>query len=157
MCPVLQHNTTLILFCLIQIFSSTMKFGKRLRRECHAEWVQYYLDYKELKKTIKNIVAEGSGMRKLLKHPIRMTRYCRIISLSCISPRNIPNMRPSLTIDTKQFFVGLDAELEKLNDFFCGRVALFEEMFPFMAGRLEQVWRGQGRGGGGGGGGGELG
>lgn len=42
-------------------------------------------------------------------------------------------------VDTKQFFETLDVELEKLNDFFSGRVALFEEMFPFMAGRLEQV------------------
>lgn len=77
-----------------------MKFGKRLRRECHAEWVTYYLDYKDLKKTIKTIVATGG--------------------------------------DTGTFLNALDTELEKLNDFFCGRVALFEEMFPFMAGRLEQ-------------------
>lgn len=38
-----------------------MKFGKRLRRECHVEWESYYLDYKELKKIIKTIVATSSG------------------------------------------------------------------------------------------------
>lgn len=41
--------------------------------------------------------------------------------------------------DSKPFFDMLESELEKLNDFFCGRVALFEEMFPFMAGRLQKV------------------
>jgi len=75
-----------------------MKFGKRLRRECHLEWETYYLDYKGLKKIIKN----------------------------CVLP------------DTRPFFDMLESELEKLNDFFCGQVALFEEMFPFMASRLQK-------------------
>lgn len=78
-----------------------MKFGKRLKRESHVEWESYYLNYKELKKIIKNVVASGS-------------------------------------VDCKPFFDILETELDKLNDFFCGRVALFEEMFPFMAGRLQK-------------------
>lgn len=48
--------------------SEHMKFGKRLRRECHTEWEHYYLDYKELKKIIKGIAASESGMLLFIQH-----------------------------------------------------------------------------------------
>ena len=37
-----------------------MKFGKRIRSEANEEWASYYVDYKELKHLIKQLVAKGA-------------------------------------------------------------------------------------------------
>ncbi|CAN6613069.1 glycerophosphocholine phosphodiesterase Gde1p [Trichomonascus vanleenenianus] len=92
-----------------------MKFGKNLTRNQVPEWSSHYLDYKQLKKIIKQVNCQ------------RLSRASSSTSLNNAHPEELKKPRPPPTeAEIAPFFYTLDRSIEIVDEFFNAKYSEYE-------------------------------
>eukprot|EP00833_Pecoramyces_ruminatium_P014844 jgi/Orpsp1_1/1188876/evm.model.d7180000067912.1 len=95
-----------------------MKYGQTLLHQSVPEWRKKYINYKALKKAIKRINASKQNMLNEIEDTLKRSRTSSKLFRELSSNTNLMSELPEET----EFRKLLDAELDKINNFYAGKL-----------------------------------
>ncbi|CAM9311580.1 unnamed protein product, partial [Heterosigma akashiwo] len=109
-----------------------MKFGRHLLENMEADWEEYYVPYRKLKKMIKALVAKNVGIQPT---------YFQEVSLSAPPPTNaaaqVDEDMESVTQET--FFEEISRQLERMEEFTDTKVNQIKEELKALQAKIGTV------------------